>query len=83
MHYIDVLVGTNQQHFQLALNSEQYTLGVISIDCPNNICYVSDKYDSSLSTSSVPDNNLFYHHIYIFNHQTLADSLFTTKGFKD
>jgi hypothetical protein len=83
MHYIDVLLGTNHQHFQLALNSEQYTLGVISTECPNHICYVSDKYDSSLSTSSVPDNNLFYHHSYIFNHQTLADSLFTTKGFKD
>jgi uncharacterized protein YukJ len=83
MHYIDVLVGTNEQHYQLALNSEQDTLGVISKDCPNNICYVSDKYDSSLSTMSIPDNNLFYHHAYIFNHQTLADALFTTKGFTD
>ena len=83
MHYIDVLLGQNQQHFQLALNSEQYTLGVISVDCPNAICYVSDKYDSSLSSTSVPDNKLFYHHSYIFNHQTLADALFTTTGFKD
>lgn len=33
MHYVDVLVGSDHQHLQLALMSDQFTSTLVSSDC--------------------------------------------------
>jgi len=52
MSLVDVLIGSENKHFQLAFTSSESTLGVISSECDNFVCYVQDKYDPSESKTS-------------------------------
>lgn len=52
MHYIDLLVGSDNKHFQVVAASDMYNVGLISVKCSMAVCYVGDKYNSSASTTS-------------------------------
>ena len=80
MHYIDVLVGSDQQHLQLALMSDQFTSGLVSVDCTMHgvLCEVPQKYNPGSSTSAQPLGYLVSESQLIFgNKQSLVENTLT------
>ena len=50
-HRVDVLLSDKTQHVTLGINTDLYTLAVISNQCPENKCDVKNKYDHYNSTT--------------------------------
>ena len=83
MHFIDVLIGFPEKHFQLALSTEEYTAGVVGVACSASRCYVADRFDHSLSQTCVAAGWSATEDTLLFNHKALATARMTTKGFTD
>jgi len=86
MHYIDVLVGSDHQHLQLALMSDQFTSGLVSSDCTMQgaLCEVPHKYNTKSSDSARPLGYLVNESQNIFgNKQSLVENTFVATTFND
>jgi hypothetical protein len=50
-HVIETLISSSKKHFNLGLNTQRYSLSVVSDKCPTSQCQVPDVYFPSKSKS--------------------------------
>ena len=59
-HVIETLISSSKKHFNLGLNTQRYSLSVVSDKCPSSQCQVPDVYypgdSKSLSETDNSDN---------------------------
>lgn len=84
-HVVETLISDEKKHFNLGLNTQRYSISVVSDKCPSGKCQVPEVYypndSSSFSTPNIRDsldNNAFINS----NHNLILTDL-SAKAIKD
>ena len=84
MHFIDALVSDQEQKFSLGINSQRYSMSLVSEKCDYHKCQVKNFYDEQQSSTKVyPENDNLDNVAFIKTKQYLINTELKAKAIQD